>query len=374
MTSPFTTVRVGPGSVMLFAVHPQRVVAAPRCGGWEFPLLAVCAELLNPRTPARPDLKSGAVVLAWLPPRAAHRAVGIMLLLHYRETSFPLPSIRKGMRIRIVLLELSILLLALLFAEFGEVLHEIRTDVVLDWFVTLMPLIWFDASILVLYAFFRLYFTPELVPPRTVAAVKPVSTFLIPNTRVLRGSPHLRKVWAISAIVYAVTYAFLQGVLVVDLSGSLSPMFVVIESAIGYGPGIAWAPTTTFGIQLRPYSVAAAVALSLLSGLVFALAFQVVTTSRRSAGVLPGPLLGFAVMCPACAGGPVSGLFLAYVAPIAFMGGMGSASAFSRLLGVSTLLLLVTLILSWAMISFLTNVALPDVPANGLQGSESTKA
>src|SRR5437879_5825260 len=36
------------------------------------------ARLLNPRTPARPDLKSGAVVLAWLPPRAAHRAVGIM--------------------------------------------------------------------------------------------------------------------------------------------------------------------------------------------------------------------------------------------------------------------------------------------------------
>src|SRR6266568_305818 len=31
---------------------------------------------LNPRTPARPDLKSGAVVLAWLPPRDAHRVVG----------------------------------------------------------------------------------------------------------------------------------------------------------------------------------------------------------------------------------------------------------------------------------------------------------
>ncbi len=118
----------------------------------------------------------------------------------------------------------------------------------LDWFITLAPLIWIDASILVLYAFFRLYFTPELVPPRTRAAVKHVSTFLVPNTRVLRGSTHLRKVWAISAMVYSTTYAFLQGVFVVDLSGSLSPMFVVIESAIGYGPGIVWAPTTTFGI------------------------------------------------------------------------------------------------------------------------------
>src|SRR6267143_892757 len=211
------------------------VRTSQRCGGWEFPLRAVRATPLNPRTPARPDLKSGAVVLAWLPPRAAHRAVGIMLLLRCRETSFPLPAMRNRMRIRIVWLELSILLLALLFAEFGEVLHEIRTDVVLDWFFTLMPLIWFDASILVLYAFFRLYFTPEFVPPRTDTALNHVSTFLVPNTRVLRGSPHLRKVWAISAIVYAVTYAFLQGVFVVDLSGSLSPMFVVIESAIGYG-------------------------------------------------------------------------------------------------------------------------------------------
>src|SRR3989475_8484137 len=35
------------------------------------------ARLLNPRTPARPDLKSGAVVLAWLPPRGGHRAIGI---------------------------------------------------------------------------------------------------------------------------------------------------------------------------------------------------------------------------------------------------------------------------------------------------------
>jgi len=278
------------------------------------------------------------------------------------------------MRSRIIWLELSILLLALLFAEFGEVLREIRTDVVLDWFVTLAPLIWIDASIVVLYAFFRLYFTPELVPPRTIGAMKRVSALLVPNTRVLRGGTRLRKVWAISAVVYAVTYAFLQGVFVVDLSGSLSPVFVVIESAIGYGPGIAWAPTTTFGIQLRPYSIVAAATLSLLSGLVFALAFQVIsTTGQRAARALPGPLLGFAVMCPACASGPVSGLFLAYITPIAFMGGMGSASAFSRLLEASTLLLIVTLVLSWTMISFFTNVLLPDVPPTAI-GSASTYA
>src|SRR5213592_2582035 len=315
------------------------------CGGWDFPLRASRARLLNPWTPARPDLKSGAVVQAWLPPHAAHWAIGIMLLLRCSETSFPLLSLRTGMRSRIIWLELSILLLTLLFAEFGEVLREIRTDVVLDWFITLAPLIWIHASIVVLY------------------------------TRVLRGGTRLRKVWVISAVVYAATYAFLQGVFVLDLSGSLSPVFVVIESAIGYGPGIAWAPTTTFGIQLRPYSVAAAASLSLLSGLVFALAFQVIsTTGQRAARALPGPLLGFAVMCPACASGPVSGLFLAYVTPIASMGEMGSASAFSRLLGASTLLLIVTLVLSWTMICFFTNVLLPDVPPTAIQGSASTNA
>src|SRR5256886_15764826 len=42
--------------------------AQARCGGWDFPLRAVRARLLKPWTPARPDPKSGAVVLAWLPP------------------------------------------------------------------------------------------------------------------------------------------------------------------------------------------------------------------------------------------------------------------------------------------------------------------
>src|SRR3989454_12781833 len=45
------------------------------------------ARLLNPRTPARPDLKSGAVVLAWLPPRGTHRAVGIMPFLRKKSSA-----------------------------------------------------------------------------------------------------------------------------------------------------------------------------------------------------------------------------------------------------------------------------------------------
>jgi len=50
------------------------------------------------------------------------------------------------MRTRIVWLELSLILMVLSFAEFGEVLREIRTDVVLDWFVSLAPLASRDAT------------------------------------------------------------------------------------------------------------------------------------------------------------------------------------------------------------------------------------
>src|SRR3989475_11044118 len=279
------------------------------------------------------------------------------------ETSFSLGSLRSRMRTRIVWLELSLILLALTFAELGEVLRELRTDVVFDWFVSLAPLIWINVSILVLYAFFRLYFSLCIVPATTERARAGAIPFLVPNFHILRtGANSFRRAWGIASVAYAVAYALLQGIFVVDLSGSLQPVFAVIESAVGYGPGIAWAPTTTFGVQLRPYSVAAAVALSVLSGLVVGLAFHVIRRRQRVARAFPGPLLGFAVMCPACAGGPVSGLFLAYIAPIAFMGGMGSASAFSRLLEVSTLLLIVTLVLLWTVISFISNVLFSDGP------------
>src|SRR3989441_8563213 len=279
------------------------------------------------------------------------------------ETSFSLGSLRSRMRTRIVWLELSLILLALTFAELGEVLRELRTDVVLDWFVSLAPLIWINVSVIVLYGFFRLYFSPDLAPVPIQSVRGSAHPFLVPNFRILRaGAESFRRVWGIASVAYAVAYALLQGIFVVDLSGSLQPVFAVIESAVGYGPGIAWAPTTTFGVQLRPYSVAAAVALSVLSGLVFALAFQVVTRSHRAVKALPSPLLGFAVVCPACAGGPLSGLFLAYGGPIAFMGGFGSASAFSRLLVFATLLLVVTLVVLWIVIAFISNVMLSDVP------------
>src|SRR5207249_9648214 len=169
---------------------------------------------------------------------------------------------RRRMRGRVLGAELAIVLAALLFAETGVILLELRTDRILDWFVSLVPLIWIDVSVLFLYAFFRLYFSARIESPASEGVWARAIPFLFPNFQVIRArGKRFRRVWFIGALAYALAYAFLQGILVVDPSGSLQPVFVVIESAIGYGPGIAWAPTTTFGVQLRPYSLAAAVVL-----------------------------------------------------------------------------------------------------------------
>ncbi len=263
---------------------------------------------------------------------------------------------------RVLSIELPLLLLTLVVAELGEVVRELRTDVVLDWFVSLAPLIWIDASILALYAFVRLYRSPELSSSQGRPASRARNLF-VPDLRLLHESAGgLRRWWAAAAVAYAIVYVILQGMLAVDLSGTIEPGSAVIESPVGYGPGLVWAPTNTFGLVLRPYSIATAVALSLLSGLVVVLSLRVVSASRKAASGLTSPLLGFAVMCPACVGAPVSGLFLAYAVPFASMGGFATASAFSLMLEASTAILIGTLLILWIVLSFLSNVVLPSVP------------
>src|SRR3989440_8696839 len=83
-----------------------------------------------------------------------------------RETFFHVWGFSQRMQRSVLWLELPLILAILVFVEFGAVLHELRTDVVLDWFVTLAPLIWINASVLVVYSFLRLYRDPNLVPAR----------------------------------------------------------------------------------------------------------------------------------------------------------------------------------------------------------------
>src|SRR6267143_2610903 len=192
------------------------------------------------------------------------------------------------MRRSVLWLELPLILSILIFIVFGVVLRELRTDVVLDWFVSIAPLIWINASVLTLYTFLRLYYNPNLVPPSFGPSRTRGRVFLAPNFRAIReGGKTLRRLWVGAAIVYAVVFAFFQGMLVIDPSGSIEPISTVLDSPVGYGPGFIWAPTTTFGIVVRPFSVATAFSLSLLSGLVVALSIRLFAVSRRSAALAP---------------------------------------------------------------------------------------
>src|SRR6266545_2034261 len=153
---------------------------------------------------------------------------------------------------RVLSIELPLLLLTLVVAELGEVVRELRTDVVLDWFVSLAPLIWIDASILAVYAFVRLYRSPNLAPSEGRPASRTRNLF-VPDLRFLHESAGgSRRWWAAAALAYALVYVILQGMIVVDLSGTIEPGSAVIESPVGYGPGLVWAPTSTFGVVLRP--------------------------------------------------------------------------------------------------------------------------
>src|SRR5438876_730229 len=72
---------------------------------------------------------------------------------------------RRRMRGRVLGAELAIVLAALVFAETGVILLELRTDRILDWFISLVPLIWIDLSVLFLYVFLRLYFSARIDSP-----------------------------------------------------------------------------------------------------------------------------------------------------------------------------------------------------------------
>ncbi len=56
---------------------------------------------------------------------------------------------------RLIWLEVAALLLALVLLEMGVVMLELRTAIIVDWFVSLAPLIWINVSAVSLYAFFR---------------------------------------------------------------------------------------------------------------------------------------------------------------------------------------------------------------------------
>ncbi len=261
---------------------------------------------------------------------------------------------------------------ALVLLEMGVLLVEIQSAIILDWFITLAPLIWINASVLVLYAFFRQLAGSSELPSTPRKRGKTWELFRT-EFATIRGALRTRAfklLWLGFGLVYAVIYMLFQGILVVDLSGRLEPLFVTLQSPLGYGPALTWAPTHSFGLLLRPYTVMAAAALSLLSGIVLSLLVFSIAKGRRSLRALPGPLAGLGVMCPACFASPATGLFLAYLAPAATLAGLGTLPLFSMTLAVSTILLIVSLIVLWMTIAWLSRtlarVAGPaESPARG---------
>ncbi len=274
---------------------------------------------------------------------------------------------------RLLWLEAATLLLGLILVEASVMLMELRRAIILDWFVTIVPLIWLNVSILFVFLFVRLGFgsagqtRSESGEPEGRAG-----KLLSPDPRSLQSAsrrPWFKPWWAGIALGYGLVYMFLQGTLVVDPSGHLVPVISVFESPIGYGPGLAWAPTTTFGLLLRPYTLAATVALSLFSGLVLTLLLVFLSAGREAMKAVPGPLAGLGVICPTCIGTPATGLFLAYVTPAVAFVGLGPASLFSVTLAISTGILMGTLLLLWVTASWLTRLlsrvgALPHAAGN----------
>jgi hypothetical protein len=255
--------------------------------------------------------------------------------------------------------EATALLLALLLIEMGLIMLELRTAIVQDWFVTLAPLVWINASVLVLFAFFRQLGAgdPDVrvgarEGGRWGRAFHPRFGTL---RRVLRQRP-TRIAVVLIAVGYGVLYAILQGILVLspNLVAPLGPL--IIESPLGYGPALVWAPTQAFGLLLRPYTVAGAVALAVLSGVVLAVFVRIAGRERPALASLTGPLAGLAVLCPACFATPVAGLLVAYLAPAVTIVGLGTGAAFAFSLGLATALLLASLFLLWATTAWLSRL------------------
>ncbi|MFQ5908510.1 MAG: hypothetical protein ACE5JE_06785 [Thermoplasmata archaeon] len=268
--------------------------------------------------------------------------------------------------------EVIALALALVLVEMGFILLELRTAIVQDWFITLAPLLWLNAAILVLYVFLRQLAVrggtaTEQAEARGGRGVR----FLTPHFGTIRQAlrpPSMKAALLLVAVGYALSYAFLQGILVLAPSvlGPFGPL--VLESPLGYGPALVWAPTQGFGMLLRPYTVAAAVALAVLSGVVVVLFMQVARRDRRALTSLTGPLAGLAVLCPACFATPAAGLVAAYLAPAVTLVGLGTGAAFAFSLGLATALLLVSLLLLWATAAWLSRL-LPSPSRVGSNGS-----
>ncbi|MDJ0269826.1 MAG: hypothetical protein NXY59_04635 [Aigarchaeota archaeon] len=252
-------------------------------------------------------------------------------------------------------LEITLIVLLLLYFELLGLMRDLTTSLIYDWPPTLAPLVWINISIPFIYVFLR-----NLITSNSTTNVGRFARLFSPNfsnLRTLAQNATFRKLWIVLSVLYFAAYGYLQGMIVVDISGGLEPRFLIVESSVGYGPVLVWSPACFFGVVLRPYILSAALALSLVGGFLMAAFISLLVLKQKIAAALPGPLAGLAVLCPTCLTSPAMGLILAYIAPTVVVLGIGTAF-FNFILTLSTILLVATLLIQWVALSIISRTPL----------------
>ena len=254
-------------------------------------------------------------------------------------------------------IDLVIILFILFLWEWNGILNELRYSIITDWTVILAPLLWINISIPFAYYLLKRLLIPET---KTYIRTGRLANYLHPdftNLRRVLSLGRVKALWGVIFLAYFISYAYLQGIIVIDPLGRLEPRWLVFSGTVGYGPVVVWSPGGFVGLVLRPYLLSAAFAISLGSSLALTLFILLLISRRGVRKVMPAPFTGFAVLCPSCFTSPAAAVITASfsaVSPIL----TAPIPLFQTLLLISTTLLIISLILIWIAISLLSRIPL----------------
>ncbi len=217
----------------------------------------------------------------------------------------------------------------ILFVVEGYILlNQIRNSVITDWITVLTPLTWINISIVNLFVFFRL--------------LKSSSKLLI--IKRYTYNKRFPILWILFSIAFFLIYSFVQGSMVLDFSGSMSPRFSVVDSLIGYGPTVIIILSQNLGFILTPYTFAAAITISIFAGLLITL---IIILRALGYKLVLSPITGFTVICPTCMLNPIIGFLSGYLSMASILTGIISTSIASTLYVLSTVLYIASLTFMW---------------------------
>ena len=242
-----------------------------------------------------------------------------------------------------IVIEATSLTYILFITEGYILLNQIRYSTVTNWLTVLMPIVWINISIINLFIFFRL-----------------IQSSL--RFQFIRNmGKNFTSLWILAATVFFLLYSLIQGSLIIDFSGGMTPRLSVIDSLIGYGPTVILVPTSSIGFILTPYIFASAITISIFAGLLVSLMITLRTLGYR---FILSPLTGFTVICPTCMLNPFIGFLSGYLTITGILSGAVSASIASTLFIASTILYIVSLALMWTALIVISRRLGPRQPLN----------